>query len=80
MAVSTSLSSECNRTNARYLNWLHSWSSFRLEAPAPNKHYEQEMRTIRCNLGPDNAPRAFDPVVIEAEPDQSGLKRSCPDS
>ena len=52
------------------------WFSFKLQAPTPNKFYQPEMRTIHCNPGFSKHP-VFDPVVIEAVPDQSGLKGTC---
>ncbi|KAF8327556.1 uncharacterized protein EI90DRAFT_3126859 [Cantharellus anzutake] len=58
-----------------YLEWLYTWFSFKLGAPAPNKHYEQEIQTLHCNPGFKGKPVIFDPVVVEIEPQQSGLKR-----
>ena len=61
-------------------DFLYTWSSFKLEAPTPNKHYQCEWQTIRCNPGFKDKPTIFDPIIVETEPQQSGWKRACLDS
>jgi Plavaka transposase len=59
-----------------HLVQFYTWVSLKLESPAPNKHYQREMRTLRCNPGFKGKPIVFDSVVVETEPQQSGLKRA----
>ena len=59
-----------------HLEEFHTWFSFKLQAPTPNKFYQPEMKTIHCNPGFSKHP-VFDLVVIETVPDQTGLKGMC---
>ena len=59
-----------------HLGRLPTWFSFKLQAPAPNIYYQSEIQTVHCNPCPSDKPAVFDPVVIEMDLDQSGLKRT----
>ena len=59
-----------------HLGRLPTWFSFKLQAPGPNRYYQSEIQTVHCDPRPSDKPTVFDPVVIEMDLDQSGLKRT----